>query len=180
MAISLNQMRTVIEAGEAVPKILQEALPGIQAAGTKLDEFTAFVTPQRLEKVVEQADGGFAYVTSRSDAVMDMPWADAVAKRSEVRGAIGEVEDVLSRVKGGSLTDGQVAGPPSLAVQNATEALAELDLAQTQLAKTLHVYVGQFGGSHAQLVPKHVEATAVHLGRAERLAQAALRSHVNG
>ena len=178
MGLSVNQMRTVIDAGEAVPAILREALPGLKTAGSKLDDFAAKVTPQPLEKVVQNSDGTFAYVTSRSAERMDMPWADAVAKRTEVRDAIKGVEDVLSRVKGGSLA-GQ-AGPPSAATTAATEALAELDLAQTQLGKSLHVWVGEFGGSHAQLVPKHVDAVAGHLGKAERLALDALRRHVNG
>ena len=179
MAISLNQMRTVVDAGEAVPKILQEALPALDEAGVKLVQFGDFVAPQPLEKVVEQADGTFAYVASRSQERMDMPWADAVAARHEVRSAIGGVQDILNGVKGGSITNGQ-PGPPSDAVKHATEALAELDLAQTQLGKSLHVWVGDFGGSHAQLVPKHVDATAEHLGKAQRLMEAALRRHVNG
>ncbi len=177
--VSVNQMRTVIDAGEAVPKILQEALPALDDATAKLARFGDFVAPQPLEKVVEQADGTYAYVTSRSQEVMDMPWSDAVAARQQVRSAIGGVQDILNGVKGNSITSGQ-PGPPTEAVKNATEALAQLDLAQTQLGKTLHVWVGEFGGSHAQLVPQHVDATAVHLGKAERLMEAALRRHVNG
>lgn len=179
MAISLNQMRTVVAAGDAVPDILTKALPALDDAGVKLAQFGDFVTPQPLEKVVEQVDGTFAYVTSRSQATMDMPWSDAVAARREVRDAIGGVQDTLNGVKGGSITNGQ-PGPPSEAVKNATEALAELDLAQMQLGKSLHVWVGEFGGAHAQLVPKHVDATAEHLGKAQRLMEAALRRHVNG
>lgn len=179
MTISVNQMRTVVDAGEAVPKILKEALPALEQAGTKLAEFGDFVKPQSIEKVVEQGDGTYAYVTSRSQELMDMPWSDAVAARHEVKSAIGGVQDILNGVKAGSITNGQ-AGPPSEAVKNATEALAELDLAQTQLGQTLHVWVGEFGGSHAQLVPQHVDATAVHLGKAQRLMEAALRRHVNG
>jgi hypothetical protein len=179
MAISLNQMRTVVDAGEAVPKILSEALPALDGAGTKLAQFGEFVTPQPLEKVVEQADGTYAYVASRSQELMDMPWADAVAARHEVSTAIGGVQDILNGVKAGSITSGE-AGPPTAAVKHATEALAQLDLAQTQLSQSLHVWVGQFGGAHAQLVPQHVEATAVHLGKAQRLMESALRQHVNG
>ncbi len=179
MTISLNQMRTVVDAGEAVPRILKEALPALEAAGVKLTEFGDFVKPQAIEKVVQNSDGTFAYVTSRSQNLMDMPWSDAVAARHEVRSAIGGVQDILNGVKGGSITNGQ-PGPPSEAVKNATEALAQLDLAQTQLGQSLHVWVGEFGGAHAQLVPQHVDATAVHLGRAQRLMEAALRRHVNG
>lgn len=178
MTISLNQMRTVVAAGDAVPDILTKALPALDDAGVKLTQFGEFVKPQPLEKVVEQADGTYAYVTSRSQDHMDMPWADAVAARHEVDSAIGGVKDILNGVKAGSITNGQ-AGPPSEAVKNATEALAELDLAQTQLSQSLHVWVGEFGGSHAQLVPKHVDATAEHLGKAQRLMESALRRHVN-
>ncbi|MCW2921280.1 MAG: hypothetical protein JWL76_1154 [Thermoleophilia bacterium] len=179
MTISLNQMRTVVAAGDAVPEILTKALPALDDAGVKLAQFGDFVQPQALEKVVEQADGTYAYVTSRSQELMDMPWSDAVAARHEVSSAIGGVQDTLNGVKAGSITSGQTAGPPSEAVKNATEALAELDLAQTQLSQSLHVWVGEFGGAHAQLVPKHVDATAEHLGRAQRLMEGALRRHVN-
>lgn len=178
MAISLNQMHKVLDAGTAVPKLLREALPALDDAGVKLAKFGDFVAPQPLERAVAQADGSFSYVTSRSGELMDMPWSDAVAARAEVRGAIGGVRDLLNGVKGSSITSGQ-PGPPSAAVKHATEAIAELDLAQTQLGKSLHVWVGEFGGSHAQLVPKHVAATETHLGNAKRLMESALRRHVN-
>jgi hypothetical protein len=161
-AISLNMMRRVVEAGDAVPRLLEQALPGITAARTKLDDLTRLV-----------GSG-----TAIDDVVMDTPWAIAANARGAVRGEIDGVQRILGKVESGTFNRG-MPGPPSAALDDALDALDQLDLAQTFLGKTLRPWVGEFGGSHAVLNQQHVASTAEHLGRAERLIQSALRNLVN-
>jgi hypothetical protein len=131
----------------------------MQEASTKLDEFARAASP--------------------SPSGMDAVWNDAAIARIGVRDAMKSAIRTLEKVESSKLAKPDF-GPASSPVEAAQTALSELRIARAHLEETLDVYQAPFGGVHAILRERPVSDVGLHLSRAMRATERAVRTHVNG